>query len=145
MINKIYIPGKLAIKIDGTRYFKPDDREVLQEYLQEIMGMDPEVEVELTIVKSSDKKSTAQLRYFYGVILPIVKQAIEDLQGEPLTKDDVITFLKTKFFYEEVEAGNKFVKLPASFAKATKDEIRKFIENVIEFAEDILGIHIPKP
>lgn len=145
MINKIYIPGKLALKIDGTRYFKPDDKEVLQQYLEEIMNGDPEVEVEITIVRDAEKKTTQQLRYFYGIVLPIVKQALEDLQGEPLSKGEAITFLKTKFFFEEVESGNKFVKLPMSFARATQLEIRKFIQDVIEFSRDILDVTIPEP
>lgn len=145
MINKIYIPGRLAIKIDGNRYFKPDDMNVLQKYLAEIMNGDPDVEVELTIVKSDNKKSLQQLRYFYGVILPVIKHALEELQGEPLTKEEVIMFLKDKFFYEEVEIGGHFVKMPMSFAKATKEDVHKFITNVLMFSNDVLGAHIPEP
>lgn len=145
MINKIYIPGRLAIKIDGQRYFKPDDMNVLQKYLAEIMNGDPDVEVELTIVKSDNKKSLQQLRYFYGVILPVIKHALEELQGESLTKEEVIMFLKDKFFYEEVEIGGHFVKMPMSFSKATKEDVHKFITNVLMFSNDVLGAHIPEP
>jgi hypothetical protein len=145
MINKIYIPGRLAIKIDGNRYFKPDNMELLQSYLAEVMSGEPEVQVELTIVKADGKKSVQQLRYFYGVILPVLKQALEELQGEPLTKEEVIMFLKDKFFFEEVEIGGHFVKMPMSFAKATKEDVHKFITNVLTFANDILGAHIPHP
>ena len=144
MINKIYIPGKLAIKLDGNRYFKPDNLELLQSYLEEVMNGEPEVQVELTIVKADSKKSVQQLRYFYGVILPVIKQALEELQGETLTKEEVIMFLKDKFFYEEVELGGHFVKMPISFAKATKEDVHKFISNVLVFANDILGAHIPE-
>jgi len=145
MINKIYIPGKLAIKLDGTRYFKPDDTTILQKYLQEIMNGSTDVEVELTIVRTENKKSLQQLRYFYGVILPVIKQALEDLQGEPLTKEEVIMFLKDKFFYEEVTVSGHFVKLPMSFAKATKEDVTKFISKVLQFANEVLGTHIPEP
>lgn len=145
MINKIYIPGRLAIKLDGNRYFKPDDMNVLQKYLAEIMNGSPDVEVELNIVRHEGKKSVQQLRYFYGVMLPVIKQSLEDLQGEPLTKEEVIMFLKDKFFYEEVNMSGHFVKLPMSFAKATKEDVTKFISNVLSFANDVLNAHIPEP
>lgn len=145
MINKIYIPGKLAIKIDGNRYFKPDDPSVLQQYLTEIMNGNPDVEVELSIVRVEGKKSIQQLRYFYGVILPVIKNSLEELQGEELTKEEVIMFLKGKYFYEEVAMGGEFVKLPMSFSKATKEEVTKFITRVLQFANEVLGAHIPEP
>jgi len=144
MINKIYIPGKLAIKLDGSRYFKPDDPTILQKYLTEIMNGEPEVEIELNIVKVEGKKSLQQLRYFYGVILPVIKNSLEELQGEELTKEEVVMFLKDKFFYEEVAMAGQFIKLPMSFAKATKEDVTKFITKVLQFANEVLGTHIPE-
>ena len=140
MINKIYIPGRLLVKIDGSRYFKPDDNTVLQQYLEETMQREPEVLVELNIVRVDNKKSLRQLRYFYGVVLPVIKQSLEDLQGESLTKEEVVMFLKDKFFFEEVPTGEHFVKLPMLFSKAKKTEISKFIQDVIDFGRDILNV-----
>ena len=145
MINKIYIPGRLLVKIDGSRYFKPDDNTVLQKYLEETMQREPEVLVELNIVRVDNKKSLRQLRYFYGVVLPVIKQSLEDLQGESLTKEEVVMFLKDKFFFEEVPTGEHFVKLPMLFSKAKKTEISKFIQDVIDFGRDILNVEIPEP
>jgi hypothetical protein len=145
MINKIYVPGRLAIKIDGTAYFKADDKEILNKYLLEIMNGNPDVQVELSVVTVNTKKTLPQLRYFYGVVLPVVKVALEELQGEPLTKDEVVQFLKEKYFYEEVIDGDEFVKVPMSLSKATKQEVNTFIHNVIEFANEVLQAHIPEP
>lgn len=145
MINKIYIPGRLLIKIDGSRHFKPDDNRILQKYLKETMQGDDEVLVELNIVRIDNKKSLQQLRYFYGVVLPVIKQSLEDLQGESLTKEEVVIFLKDRFFYEEVPTGEHFVKLPMTFSKAKKSEIYKFIQDVIDFGRDILNVEIPEP
>jgi hypothetical protein len=78
-------------------------------------------------------------------MLPVIKQALEDLQGESLTKEEVIMFLKSKYFYEEVAMGGEFVKLPMSFSKATKEDVSKFIHNVLQFANEVLGAHIPEP
>ena len=133
------------MKIDGSRYFKPDDNTVLQKYLEETMQREPEVLVELNIVRVDNKKSLRQLRYFYGVVLPVIKQSLEDLQGESLTKEEVVMFLKDKFFFEEVPTGEHFVKLPMLFSKAKKTEISKFIQDVIDFGRDILNVEIPEP
>jgi hypothetical protein len=142
MINRVYIPAKLAVKIDGTRYFKVEE-DVMQRLLQEVMGKEPEVEVEISITKVGYKKTNPQLRYFYGVILPIIKVGLEELQGENYTKAEVMMFLKDKFFYEEVELNGDFLRLPMTLSKATKQEVSKFITDVINFGNEMLNLHIP--
>jgi hypothetical protein len=142
MINRVYIPAKLAVKIDGTRYFKVEE-DVMQRLLQEVMGREPEVEVEISITKVGNKKTNPQLRYFYGVILPIIKVGLEELQGENYTKAEVMMFLKDKFFYEEVELNGDFLRLPMTLSKATKQEVSKFINDVINFGNEMLNLHIP--
>ena len=144
MINRIYIPGKVLIKIDGRRYFKPDDDELSQSYLKEFMSGDVEVEAELTLNKVKARKTNPQLRYFYGIVVPIIKTGLEELQGEDYTKAEVIMFLKDKFFYEEVEMNGEFIKLPMSLAKGDKKEVSKFISDVINFGNDFLSLQIPQ-
>jgi len=142
MINRVYIPGKLVLKIDGKRHFITNE-EMLQRLLHEVMGSEPEVDIELSITKVGNKKTNPQLRYFYGVILPIVKTGLEELQGESYTKAEVMMFLKDKFFYEEVELNGEFFRMPMSISKATKHEVSKFISDVINFGNDMLNLHIP--
>lgn len=143
-VSRIYIPGKLVIGIDNKRRIKVEP-ELLQRYLEELMLWEPEIEVEISIVRVEDSKSTQQLRYFYGVILPVIKRAMEELQGETLTKEEVIMFLKDKYFYEEVNVNGSFTKFPLSLAKATKEELSKFIYDTLVFSRDILGVNIPEP
>ena len=136
-VSRIYIPGKLVIGIDNKRRIKVEP-ELLQRYLEELMLWEPEMEVEISIVRVEDSKSTQQLRYFYGVILPVIKRAMEELQGETLTKEEVIMFLKDKYFYEEVNVNGSFTKFPLSLSKATKEELSKFIYDTLVFSRDIL-------
>lgn len=143
-VSRIYIPGKLVIGIDNKRRIKVEP-ELLQRYLEELMLWEPEIEVEISIVRVEDSKSTQQLRYFYGVILPVIKRAMEELQGETLTKEEVIMFLKDKYFYEEVNVNGSFTKFPLSLSKATKEELSKFIYDTLVFSRDILGVNIPEP
>jgi hypothetical protein len=144
MINRIYIPGKVLIKLDGTRHFKPDDSELAQSYLKEFMSGEVEVEAELTLNKVKARKTNPQLRYFYGVVIPLIKAGLEELQGETYTKAEVIMFLKDKFFYEEIEMNGEFIKLPMSLAKGQRKEVSKFISDVINFGNDFLSLQIPQ-
>lgn len=144
MINRIYIPGKVLIKMDGTRHFKPDDSALAQSYLKEFMSGDVEVEAELTLNKVKARKTNPQLRYFYGIVVPIIKLGLEELQGESYNKAEVIMFLKDKFFYEEVEMNGEFIKLPMSLSKGDKKEVSKFISDVINFGNDFLSLQIPQ-
>ena len=143
-INRVYIAGKLAIRLDGTRYIKLD-AEMHQTYFATVMGYDPEVEIELSITRITDKRSRPQINYFYSTLLPIIKQGLETIQGEVFTKEEVISFLKDKFFYEEVMVEDKFEKVQVSLATASKEEVSRFISDVIEFAQDILQVTIPQP
>lgn len=143
-INRVYIAGKLAIRLDGTRYIKLD-AEMLQNYFATVMGYDSEVDIEINVTRVDLKRSRPQLNYFYSTLLPIVKQGLESIQGEVYNKDEVISFLKDKFFYEEVIVDNKFQKLPLSLSNASKEEASKFISDVITFSEDILQLTVPQP
>jgi hypothetical protein len=86
-----------------------------------------------------------QLAYFYGIVLPIIKEALEELEGRSMTKDEVMTILKTLFLYEEILFGEEFKKIPMSLSKAKKNEVHKFIDDVINFGRDMLGVEIPEP
>jgi len=143
MINRVYLPAQLVKKNDGTSYLKID-RDLLQEYYGAVMNNSNEVDVEVCITRVDSKKSLQQLRYFYSVVVPIIRGGLEDLQGESLTKEEVIMFLKDKFFYEDVPTNNTYVRLPMSLSKATKEETTKFISNVINFGNDILGVRFPE-
>lgn len=143
-INKIYIPATLALNIDGTVHLK-GDTELMQSYYKEIMGYDDEVDIEITVTRIDSKKTNPQLAYFFAVVLPIIKARFEDLEGTTFTKGEIMSILKDRFFFEEIYYGGEFVKEYLSLSKASKAEVKKFIEDCIEFATTILDIEIPEP
>lgn len=143
-INKIYIPATLSLNIDGTVHLK-GDTELMQSYYKEIMGYNDEVDIEITITRVDSKKTNPQLAYFFAVVLPIIKARFEDLEGTTFTKGEIMSILKDRFFFEEIYYGGEFVKEYLSLSKASKAEVKKFIEDCIEFATTILDIEIPEP
>lgn len=142
-INRIYLPGRLVLNIDGNIYIRAD-KELMQSYFQELLNGENEADVEICLTKIESKKTNKQLAYFYGMILPVVKQRFEELSGETYTKDEVMSVLKDKFFSEEIEFQGKFTKVPMSLSKAKKEELDKFIKDVLEFANTILDANIPE-
>jgi len=143
-IARIHLPGKLSKNIDGNIYLKVD-KELLQSYYAEILLGEPEVEVEVSILRVDSKRTLPQLAYFYGVVLPIIKERFEELEGTTFTKDEVMSILKTMYLFEEVLFEGEFKKIPMSLAKAKKSEVLKFIQDVIEFGRNILDVTIPEP
>lgn len=143
-INRIYIPARLVLNIDGTIHLKAD-RELMQSYFNEILDSNDEVDVEVSISRVDSKKTNPQLAYFFAVVLPIIKARFEDLEGSTFTKGEIMTILKDRYFFEEVYYGGDFVKEHLSISKASKDEVKKFIEDCIEFATTILDVEIPEP
>ena len=143
-INRIYIPARLVLNIDGTIHLKAD-RELMQSYFNEILDSNDEVDIEVSISRVDSKKTNPQLAYFFAVVLPIIKQRFEDLEGSTFTKGEIMTILKDRYFFEEVYYGGEFVKEHLSISKASKDEVKKFIEDCIEFATTILDVEIPEP
>lgn len=143
-INRIYIPATLSLNIDGTVHLK-GDKELMQSYYREIIGYNDEVDVEVTVTRIDSKKTNPQLSYFFAVVLPIIKARFEDLEGSTFTKGEIMSILKDRFFFEEIYYGGEFVKEYLSLSKASKAEVKKFIEDCIEFATTILDIEIPEP
>lgn len=143
MINRVYIPASLSLNIDGTVHLK-GDRELMQSYFRELMKQDPKVDVEICITRIDSKKTNPQLAYFYSTLVPIIRGGFESLTGEVYAKEDVVAFLKDKYFYEEIMFQGQFIKTPLSLSKGKKEEVHKFIQDVITFAREILGVEVPE-
>ena len=103
-INRIYIPASLSLNIDGTVHLK-GDMELMQSYYSEILGSNDEVDIEITVSRIDNKKTNPQLAYFFAVVLPIMKQRFEDLEGSTFTKGEIMSILKERFLYEEIHFG----------------------------------------
>ena len=116
----------------------------MQSYFRELLSGENDADVEICLTRMDSKKTNKQLAYFYGIILPIIKARFEELAGETYTKDEVVSVLKDKFFYEEIFFQGEFTKVPLSLSKGKKEEVNKFIQDVLEFAKNILEVHIPE-
>lgn len=116
-------------------------------FLHDLKGCD----VEVTVDRLRAKKTGAQHRYWFGVVVPYVQRFIQETEGTSLARDQVHVFLMTSFgpagLVERTILGRKFLVMErASFADGADalaiDEASRLIDEVVgHFA--LLGLEIP--
>lgn len=105
------------------------------------------VRVLMTLKEDSDKSSAA-MRYYRGVIIPMVAIPYFKKCGDVAINNST-AHLRLKYivgFTEEVVnvRTGEVQELPRSLSDANKDELSEFIEDVIHFLEDA-GEFVPRP
>jgi hypothetical protein len=102
-------------------------------------------EIEVTLKKARSKRSDNQNRYYWGVVVEIVRQGLRDL-GHRLDKDEVHYFLREKFNYKELvnEGTGESVKIPQSTTVMTKTEFGEYIEQIAQWSAEFLNVTIPE-
>ena len=101
------------------------------------------VKVQASSIRS---KSRNQLGYYWSVILPALTEFFNEIgqAGTKLSKSDVNDVLNRKFFYQEVIINGEMERIPKSKSGATMEQMRDFIDNVLDYATH-LGVFIPPP
>tara|TARA_R100000742_G_C4277696_1_gene99794 strand:+ start:734 stop:1210 length:477 start_codon:yes stop_codon:yes gene_type:complete len=117
-----------------------------------------EKDVEISI-KKTNSRSNPQNRYYWGVIVHMIKERFEELgytrtiadeaaaEYTPLTRDDVHLFLRNEFLLEDLISGDGEIigKITISTKELSTDEFVKYLDNVRNWAADALEIQIPDP
>lgn len=121
-------------------------REELNQCFQEIFMVLRKTRRVKVVASSIRSKTKNQLGYYWGVILPALTNFINET-GQcsiTVTKSDVNEMMNKKFFYEEVLVGGEMERVAKSKSGATADQMRIFIDNVIDYCTNI-GVFIPPP
>jgi septal ring factor EnvC (AmiA/AmiB activator) len=101
-------------------------------------------EFTFTLEKKRSKRSNEQNRYYWGVVVPLVKQGLTEL-GYIVNIESTHDFIKSEFNYKEIVNQNtgEIKKLPNSTTQLTKTEFSDMIERVKQWASEWCGIYIP--
>ena len=91
-------------------------------------------------------KTKEQLGYYWSTVVPVITKELNErgLASEPLTHADVNEVLNRKFFSKKVIVDGEIQCFARSKASATKEEMRKFLSDVIWWCSNI-DIFIPPP
>ena len=104
--------------------------------------------ITLVVKESHKNRSKRQLRYYWGVIIPIIQTGFKDI-GDHITKKQVHELLKHEFLFEEhVDKNNNVYKVPMSLGDLGEVSIHKFNEfkdQVQQWSAEHLNVYIPDP
>lgn len=97
-----------------------------------------------TLEKKRSKRSNQQNKYYWGVVVPLVKQGLIDL-GYNVDTESTHDFIKSEFNYKEIvnENTGEVKKIPNTTTQLNKSEFSEMIERIKIFSAEWFGIYIP--
>lgn len=101
----------------------------------------------ITIEKQKSKRSDNQNRYWWGVVIPIVKQGLKDAGfNDYKTSQSVHELLKYRFLKEDsVSENGETLERIKSSTELGKLEFMDLIAEVQQFSAEFLNTIIPDP
>lgn len=118
---------------------------VWQDFLHELKDNDGSY---LVKVEPRKKRSLSQNSYYWGVVIPIVKDGLRDAGYDDVkTGEDVHLILKTLFLKKHIpnHKTGEFIEVPGNTSGLTTKEFNEFIESVGKWGAEYLGIALPAP
>jgi len=127
-------------RIEGGE-LKLSNRRAFEQMIKE----QPDMEVEV-IVKKKARRSTQQNRYYWGVVVWMVRHRLIEL-GHRFTPEDVHAFLKDKFNGTDIsnDDGEVVAWIGQSTTSLNKSEFGEYIDKIAEWSSEYLGVYIPPP
>lgn len=115
----------------------------LNKVVKEFNGLD----IRITFEKLRKVRSPRQNRYYRGVIVTLIQSALEDNWGEKYTNEEVHSFLKARFNYDEYynEDTGEVVQIGKSTTKNNTEEMEVYHKRCRQFALEWFNVIIPLP
>ncbi|MDR0266072.1 MAG: hypothetical protein LBJ04_22860 [Sphingobacterium sp.] len=110
-----------------------------------------EKDVEITICKRSRKRSNQQNKYYWSVIIPIVKQGLIDAgySREKINNSEVIHELLKSMFCPKEELINEdtgeILVLPPTTTSNSTSQMMDYFEDIKRWCAENIGVYIPDP
>lgn len=98
--------------------------------------------------EKKDKRSNQQNRYYWGCVIPLVKEGLREAGYDDIKTDEhAHEVLKHLFLKKEIKNNNtdEVIQLSKSTTELNKLEFNEFIEEVAMWASSYLSIVIPEP
>lgn len=96
-------------------------------------------------VKIINRRSLNQNDYFHSIMLEYILAGLRDAGfTEVKTKDDAKTVVKSLFLSSERTIGEVTIKSIKKTSALSKAEFSEFIDNIMIWSSDYLGINIPE-
>lgn len=116
------------------------NRAALNKALQEFEGK----EIVVSISKRKSKRSNPQNRYYWGAVIPIVRDCLRDA-GHRLTIEDTHLMLRGRFLTEAIHLQHgDFIDQIRSTSSLSKSEFSDYIEDIRSFMQEYFNTDIPE-
>ena len=101
----------------------------------------------MTVKKLYKEKSTSQLGYYYGCVLPVFLEAANAQGWEFVNVEELDNYLKTMFANKELinKITGEIITIPALKRNMTTLELSTFTNQVRDYCAEFLGVVIPDP
>ena len=104
-------------------------------------------DVLITIEKPKKKRSNPQNAFYYGVVIPIVQNALRDA-GYVMTNEATHDLIKLKFLKEVIlsnEDTGEVIERVKSTTELSTSQFMDFVAEIRQFTNDYFGVDIPEP
>jgi len=120
----------------------PKQRQILMGWIKSLRGPH---RVKITEARSA--RSLHQNAYYWGVVIQYVRDGLEAVWGESMEPEEVHEWLKVKFLPLEPVIDRRTGELKGrrigSSARCDTKEFADYLNRIIAFARDELGVEIP--
>lgn len=97
------------------------------------------------IIRLAGKRSSPQNRYYWGAMLPIVKEGLKGV-GIEMSKEQTHELLKYKFLKREfVTSDGDILQIIGSTTELSTKEFNEYIESIQIWSAEYLNVNIPDP
>ena len=97
------------------------------------------------IIRLAGKRSSPQNRYYWGAMLPIVKDGLKGV-GIEMSKEQTHEMLKYKFIKREfITSDGDILQSIGSTTELSTKEFNEYIESIQIWSAEYLNVNIPDP
>lgn len=97
------------------------------------------------IIRLAGKRSSPQNRYYWGAMLPIVKDGLKEL-GIDMSKEQTHEMLKYRFLKREfITSDGDILQSIGSTTELSTKEFNEYIESIQIWSAEYLNVNIPDP
>lgn len=111
--------------------------------IEQFEGMD----VVLTVEKKKKGRSLEQNAYYWGIVVPMVREGLREAGWEIGTNSEAHELMKRMFLKQEVvnkETGET-METTGSTTKCSTVDMMEYFADIQKWASEFLGLYIPDP
>lgn len=119
------------------------NRKLIRDSIETFEGKD----IIVTFERKKSVRRNPQNRYYFGVVVVLMQEAIRTEWGEVWSREQVHELLKSRFLYTEKvnEDTAEIIKLPKSTTECSVSEFEDYMTECREFALEWFNTTIPLP